>query len=214
MNNEISGIRKEYILQVLDEKNVHQDPISQFEKWWQDVKGSKIEEMNAMTLATANKNGKPSARVVLLKEFTKEGFIFFTNYHSQKGMEMLENPQVSLVFFWKELERQVRIDGLAEKISEEESDIYFRSRPDESKIGAWASPQSQVIGSRKVIEENVMDTNKKFTGVEIQRPPHWGGYIIKPTVIEFWQGRPGRLHDRIQYTKDENGTWKIERLAP
>ena len=213
MNN-IADIRKDYKLQSLDEKDVLPDPIDQFEKWWQDVLGSTIEEVNAMTLATANKNGRPSARIVLLKGFTKEGFIFFTNYESHKGLELLENPQASLVFFWKELERQVRIEGLAEKISAEESDVYFRSRPEASKIGAWASPQSKVIASRKIIETTVAATEKKFTGGEIQRPPHWGGYIVKPTVIEFWQGRPSRLHDRIQYTKLENGTWKIERLAP
>lgn len=214
MMNDIAAIRKDYKLQSLDEKEVLPDPISQFEKWWQDVLGSTIEEVNAMTLATATKNGKPSARIVLLKGFTKDGFIFFTNYESHKGSELLENPQASLVFFWKELERQVRIDGLAEKISAEESDEYFKSRPTGSKIGAWASPQSRVIGSREMIEANVLATEKKFIGGEIQRPPHWGGYIIKPVVIEFWQGRPSRLHDRIQYTKLENGTWKIERLAP
>ena len=212
--NDIAAIRKDYKLQSLDEKDVQQDPIKQFEKWWQDVLGSTIEEVNAMTLATANKNGRPSARIVLLKGFTKDGFIFFTNYESHKGSELLENPQASLVFFWKELERQVRVEGIAEKISQEESDTYFNSRPEGSKIGAWASPQSKVIASRKIIEANVTATEKKFSGANIQRPQHWGGYIIKPSVIEFWQGRPSRLHDRIQYSKQENGTWKIERLAP
>ncbi|MEP7163266.1 MAG: pyridoxamine 5'-phosphate oxidase [Ferruginibacter sp.] len=213
--NDIASIRKDYKLKGLDEKDVQQDPIDQFEKWWQDVLGSTIEEVNAMTLATANKSGRPSARIVLLKGFTKDGFIFFTNYESHKGLELRENPQASLVFFWKELERQVRIEGLAEKISAEESDSYFKTRPEGSKIGAWASPQSKVIASREFIETNVSSIEKKFTGSgEIQRPPHWGGYIIRPSVIEFWQGRPSRLHDRIQYTKLENGTWKIERLAP
>ncbi len=212
--NDIAAIRKDYKLQSLDEKDVQPDPMKQFEKWWQDVLGSTIEEVNAMTLATANKNGRPSARIVLLKGFIKDGFIFFTNYESHKGSELLENPQASLVFFWKELERQVRIEGMAEKISGKESDAYFSSRPEGSKIGAWASPQSKVIASREIIEANVTATEKKFTGAEIQRPPHWGGYIIKPSVIEFWQGRPSRLHDRIQYSKQENGSWKIERLAP
>ncbi len=212
--NDIAAIRKDYKLQSLDEKDVQPDPMQQFEKWWQDVLGSTIEEVNAMTLATANKNGRPSARIVLLKGFIKDGFIFFTNYESHKGSELLENPQASLVFFWKELERQVRIEGMAEKISGKESDAYFSSRPEGSKIGAWASPQSKVIASREIIEANVTATEKKFTGAEIQRPPHWGGYIIKPSVIEFWQGRPSRLHDRIQYSKQENGSWKIERLAP
>ena len=212
--NDIAAIRKDYKLQSLDEKDVQPDPMKQFEKWWQDVLGSTIEEVNAMTLATANKNGRPSARIVLLKGFAKDGFIFFTNYESHKGSELLENPQASLVFFWKELERQVRIEGMAEKISGKESDAYFSSRPEGSKIGAWASPQSKVIASREIIEANVTATEKKFTGAAIQRPPHWGGYIIKPAVIEFWQGRPSRLHDRIQYSKQENGNWKIERLAP
>lgn len=212
--NDIAAIRKEYKIQSLDEKDVHKDPIRQFEKWWNDVLGSTIEEVNAMTLATATRNGKPSARIVLLKGFTNDGFIFFTNYESHKGLDLLENPEASLVFFWKELERQVRIDGLTEKISKGESDAYFNSRPEGSKVGAWASPQSKVISSRKIIEENVSATEKKFAGTEIQRPPHWGGYIVKPAVIEFWQGRPNRLHDRIQYTKLENAAWKIERLAP
>jgi pyridoxamine 5'-phosphate oxidase len=210
----IADIRKEYKLQILDEKDVEQDPIRQFEKWWEDVSGSSVEEANAMTLATASKTGRPSARIVLLKGFNTEGFTFFTNYESHKGAELLENPQVSLVFFWKELERQVRIEGIAERISPEESDAYFNSRPEGSKIGAWASPQSKVIISREIIEDNVSAIEKKFAGTVIQRPVHWGGYIVKPTVIEFWQGRPSRLHDRIQYTRSENGNWKIERLAP
>lgn len=212
--DKIADIRKEYKMQSLDEKDVQQDPVRQFEKWWHDVSGSSVEEANAMTLATATKNGKPSARIVLLKGFTHEGFVFFTNYESHKGTELSENSQVSLVFFWKELERQVRIEGVAERISVEESDTYFNSRPEASKVGAWASPQSKVIASRKIIEENVAAVEKKFTGATIQRPAHWGGYIVKPQLIEFWQGRPSRLHDRIQYTRLENGNWKIERLAP
>ena len=212
--DKIADIRKEYKMQSLDEKDVQQDPVRQFEKWWHDVSGSSVEEANAMTLATATKSGKPSARIVLLKGFTHEGFVFFTNYESHKGTELSENSQVSLVFFWKELERQVRIEGIAERTSVEESDTYFNSRPEGSKVGAWASPQSKVIASRKVIEENVAAVEKKFTGATIQRPAHWGGYIVRPQLIEFWQGRPSRLHDRIQYTRLENGNWKIERLAP
>ncbi len=212
--NDIAAIRKEYKLQSLDEKDVLEDPIDQFEKWWNDVLGSTIEEVNAMTLATSTRTGRPSARIVLLKGFTKQGFVFFTNYESHKGKELLENPQASLVFFWKELERQVRIEGTVEKISGEESDTYFQSRPEGSKIGAWASPQSSVIASREIIENNVAEAGKKFAGNEIKRPVNWGGYIVKPVLIEFWQGRPSRLHDRIQYTKLENGAWKIERLAP
>jgi len=213
MNN-ISAIRKDYQLQSLDEKDVLPNPISQFEKWWNDAVSSDILEVNAMTLATASKSGRPSARIVLLKEFREEGFIFFTNYESHKGQELLENPQACLVFFWKELERQVKIEGVAEKISAEESEAYFISRPEGSRIGAWASPQSRVISSRSVIEQNVEAVKQKFSGIEIARPPHWGGYVVKPDLIEFWQGRPSRLHDRIQYTRLENGAWKIERLAP
>jgi len=210
----IASIRKEYKLRSLDEKNTDIDPIKQFEKWWGEVLQSNVDELNAMTLATADKKGKPSARVVLLKAVTPEGFVFFTNYESHKGMALKENPQACLVFFWKELERQVRIEGMVEKVSVEESDEYFSSRPAGSKIGAWASPQSTVIASREILEERVAAFEKKFTGAEIERPPHWGGYILKPLLLEFWQGRPNRLHDRLQYTMTEQGSWKIERLAP
>lgn len=212
--NDIAAIRKDYKLQSLDEKDVQPDPMKQFEKWWQDVLGSTIEEVNAMTLATANKNGRPSARIVLLKGFAKDGFIFFTNYESHKGSELLENPQASLVFFWKELERQIRIEGIIEKVSAKESDEYFFSRPAESQVGAWASPQSNVISNRHVIEENAKKYETQFAASPITRPPHWGGYRLKPQLIEFWQGRPSRLHDRLQYTLQQNGEWKIERLAP
>jgi pyridoxamine 5'-phosphate oxidase len=167
-----------------------------------------------MTLATAGKTGKPSARIVLLKGFTHEGFQFFTNYESHKGEELKQNPQACLVFFWKELERQVRIEGIVEKVSAAESDEYFNSRPAGSKIGAWASPQSKVIASREILEEKVSSVEKRFAGTEIERPGHWGGYILKPALIEFWQGRPSRLHDRILYTRIEKNKWKIERLAP
>lgn len=210
----IASIRKDYKLQSLDEKNTDPDPFKQFEKWWQDVLQSNIDEVNAMTLATADKNGKPSARIVLLKAVTAEGFSFFTNYKSHKAIELKENPQACLVFFWKELERQVRVEGLVEKISVEESDAYFNSRPEASKIGAWASPQSSIIPSREILEENVVSIEKKFAGAAIERPAHWGGYILKPSLLEFWQGRPSRLHDRLQYTRAEDENWKIERLAP
>ena len=214
MNNNIADIRKEYKLQTLNETEVQPTAILQFHKWWNEALMSEIEEVNAMTLATSTVTGKPSARIVLLKGFDESGFVFFTNYHSHKGMELAENPFASLVFFWKELERQVRIEGAVEKTTSNESDLYFHSRPVESRIGAWASPQSKVISSRDVIEENVKELQKSFAGKEIDRPPHWGGYIVIPAVIEFWQGRPGRLHDRIRYTKQKDGSWKIERLAP
>jgi pyridoxamine 5'-phosphate oxidase len=167
-----------------------------------------------MTLATTSADGFPSARIVLLKGFDEHGFIFFTNYKSFKATQLEENPKACLVFFWKELERQVRITGIVQKISDSASDAYFKSRPFESQIGAWASPQSQVIESRDWLQRNhdqlLLENNEQ----DIKRPPHWGGYIVKPVIIEFWQGRPGRLHDRIQYTLNETGDWKIERLAP
>lgn len=210
----IAGIRKEYQLQSLGEEDVSSDPYIQFDKWWKQSMEAAIEEPNAMTLATATAKGKPSARIVLLKGYTQDGFIFFTNYQSHKGMQLDENPFASLVFFWKELERQVRIEGSVKKIAVEESDAYFNSRPAESKIGAWASPQSKVIASRQVIEENVTELLKSFAGKEIDRPTHWGGYIVKPILVEFWQGRPGRLHDRMQYSLRADGGWTIERLAP
>jgi pyridoxamine 5'-phosphate oxidase len=214
MNNNIADIRRDYQLQTLLETNIAADPFVQFGRWWDEAVKSELDEVNAMTLATASATGLPDARVVLLKSYTDRGFVFFTNYSSRKGKELAENPRACLVFFWKELERQVRITGSVEKVIASESDEYFNSRPEGSRIGAWASPQSTVIESREVIEQNILQYQQKFDSVEIERPPHWGGYIVIPTVIEFWQGRPSRLHDRLQYSKMENGSWKIERLAP
>ena len=159
------------------------------------------------------KDGKPSARIVLLKGFDERGFIFFSNYESNKGKALAENPNAALIFFWKEIERQIRIEGVTEKISAEESDEYFFSRPEGSRIGAWASPQSKIIKNRNVLEENVQRFSNKFKN-SIPRPPHWGGYRVMPELIEFWQGRSNRLHDRIQYTKTGSGSWKVDRLAP
>lgn len=210
----IADIRTEYKKQTLLESDVQANPVNQFEKWWGDALNSEIEEANAMTLATASGQGMPSARIVLLKGFSESGFVFFTNYQSHKGKELEENPNACLVFFWKELERQVRITGPVEKISAVESDEYFLSRPEASRIGAWASPQSSVIKAREVIDENSLAFVNRFAGGNIPRPPHWGGYIVKPLVFEFWQGRPSRLHDRIRYTLTENKSWMIERLAP
>ncbi|CAN5892501.1 pyridoxamine 5'-phosphate oxidase [soil metagenome] len=212
--DQIAAIRKDYKLRSLDEKSIDPDPFKQFEIWWEELIRSNIDEVNAMTLATADKNGKPAARIVLLKGFTKDGFVFFTNYESHKGATLKENPQACLVFFWKELERQVRIEGLVEKVTAAESDEYFHSRPVGSKIGAWASPQSTIIASREILEEKVTLLEKKFSGKEIERPGHWGGYILKPNLLEFWQGRPSRLHDRLQYSLIEHNNWKVERLAP
>lgn len=211
---EIADIRKDYQLETLSEADVAADPIAQFGKWWDEAVKSDIDEVNAMTLATVNKEGIPAARIVLLKEYDAKGFVFFTNYNSNKGEELLQNPNACLVFFWKELERQVRITGIAEKISLEESIAYFNKRPDGSKIGAWASPQSLAVAGKAWLKETFEYYRERFKHGEIPKPPHWGGYRIKPSKIEFWQGRPSRMHDRMLYTLQTGGNWKIERLAP
>ncbi len=213
-NGSIANIRKVYELQSLSEKDVDENPIVQFKTWWHQAIESNIEEPNAMTLATCGLPGKPSARIVLLKGINETGFIFFSNYNSRKGKEINQNPFVSLVFFWKELERQVRIEGTITKMDEKENDAYFASRPFESQIGAWSSPQSEVIKSSEVLQENVERYKQQFGTRLVPRPGFWGGYHVAPDRIEFWQGRPGRLHDRLQYTLSENNLWKIERLAP
>lgn len=213
MPNSISSIRTDYKQRTLNLQDLSPNPFTQFGLWWEHAVNSEIDEINAMTLATASRDGVPSARIVLLKGYDEQGFVFFTNYESHKGQQLLDNPRAALVFFWKELERQVRISGRVEKVSEEESDAYFHSRPEGSRIGAWASPQSRVIAGREVIEGNVLKYASEFEGKEIPRPAHWGGFRVVPEQIEFWQGRSNRLHDRFQYTREHN-TWKIERLAP
>ncbi|MCU7693752.1 pyridoxamine 5'-phosphate oxidase [Haoranjiania flava] len=212
MEKKIGNIRIDYMLKKLSEKDVLEMPMRQFEVWWNEAVESKITEVNAMTLSTVATDGQPSARIVLLKEFSDQGFTFFTNYESKKGRQIAENSKVSLVFFWKELQRQVCIEGIAEKIDEAASDAYFQSRPYGSRIGAWSSPQSRIIASRDVLEENEANY-KKIYPEAVPKPPHWGGYLIKPETIEFWQGRSSRLHDRIVYTLVDN-QWKIFRVAP
>jgi len=214
MSHPIANIRRDYMLESLNEEGVAAGPIQQFTLWWDEAVKSEIDEVNAMTLATATKEGLPAARIVLLKGYDEQGFVFFTNYNSDKGKELEANPHAALCFFWKELERQVRIEGVVEKISSEESDVYYQSRPAGSRIGAWASPQSEVISDRKIIENNFLVYQAKFGTGFIPRPQHWGGYIVKPKTIEFWQGRSSRLHDRILYTALNSGQWKKERLAP
>ena len=213
-STDLAAIRKDYRLQSLLEQDVDTNPVMQFEKWLQQAMESGIEEPNAMTLATSTTTGKPSARIVLLKGITENGLVFFTNYNSKKGKQIHDNPLASLVFFWKELERQVIIEGEIKKTSEKESDEYFAKRPFESRIGAWSSPQSKVIQSREILEKNVSYYTNKYQSQNVPRPPHWGGYILIPTLIEFWQGGAGRLHDRLQYSLNDSNLWIIERLAP
>jgi pyridoxamine 5'-phosphate oxidase len=214
MNPAIADLRKEYSSKNLLETDIEQNPINQFDKWWHEAINSQIDEVNAMTLATASGDGMPSARIMLLKGFDNNGFVFFTNYKSYKAMHLEENPKACLVFFWKELERQVRITGLVKRVPEKESDEYFLSRPVGSQVGAWSSNQSQVIESRQWLEDRYVKLTEEFKHKELKRPAHWGGYLVTPVIIEFWQGRPGRLHDRIQYTLENDGTWTIERLSP
>lgn len=211
----IENLRQDYKLASLDSTDVAANPLLQFKKWFQEVLDAQLLEPNAMTLATATTDGKPTTRVVLLKGFDENGFIFYTNYNSRKGIALEGNPYVALNFSWLELERQVRIEGKANKISAEASTAYFQSRPKGSQIGAWASPQSTVIPDRVILEEKVQLLLRTYADTAIlPRPEHWGGYIILPTLIEFWQGRTSRLHDRIQYTLQADESWKIERLAP
>ena len=209
----ISDIRREYTLRSLNEAEIEKNPISLFEQWLAEAIDAQCNEPTAMTLATSTFDGKPSARVVLLKELSTDGFTFFTNYESKKGKQILQNPYGALVFYWPELERQVRVEGVLKKTSEKQSDRYFSTRPEKSKIGAWASPQSHVIPSRKYLESLKSDFQEEFSGKPISRPPNWGGYTLIPSVFEFWQGRPNRLHDRTQFSF-LNDNWEKERLAP
>ncbi len=211
--NSIADIRKDYKLRSFSENEAATNPFEQFTSWFNEAVESNIDEVNAMTLATVNGKGKPSARIVLLKGVCESGFTFYTNYQSHKAKEMGENNNVALVFFWKELERQIRIEGTVKKASEDVSDTYFNSRPEESRIGAWSSPQSEVIASREILEKNVAEIKNRFAGKEIARPDFWGGYTVEPVLFEFWQGRSNRLHDRIEYAHDKN-TWIKRRLAP
>jgi pyridoxamine 5'-phosphate oxidase len=211
---EIAQLRKDYTLHSLSEDDVASSPIAQFERWWKDAERAQILEFNAMTLATIGHDDFADARTVLLKAYDDRGFVFFTNYNSTKSKQLDINGGCCLLFYWKELERQVRISGMTEKISMKESIDYFDSRPEGSKIGAWASPQSMVVAGQAWLKETFNYYAERFKHGKIPRPPHWGGYLVKPMKIEFWQGRPSRMHDRILYTEIEPGIWKIERLAP
>jgi len=199
---------------VLDEENVDSNPIDLFRRWFDAAVASGSRLPDAMTLATATKDGTPSARVVLLKQFNDDGFVFYTNYNSNKAKELEENPRAALVMYWTVLDRQVRVTGTVERVSDEQSDEYFQTRPRESQIGALASPQSEVIEGREVLERKYAELDELYRNRPVHRPVHWGGYILKPERIEFWQNRTGRLHDRILYQRDPSGSWSIHRLAP
>ena len=215
MNQEdLHSLRAEYTAASLSEANTKANPIKQFEMWFNEALEANVPEGNAMMLATATNDGRPSARIVLLKGFSDAGFIFFTNYLSRKGKEINKNPVAALTFFWPALERQIRIEGIIEKVSKDESEKYFHSRPQDSQIGALASPQSQEIPDRKTLEDKWTELAAEYEGKEVPKPSYWGGYILKPRMIEFWQGRPSRLHDRIVYKKIDNKNWKKARLAP
>lgn len=213
MTLHLEDIRQEYRKSELHEAQVNGNPIVQFSKWFEDAVHAQVPEVNAMTLATCNNAGIPSARIVLLKGVSERGFSFFTNYLSEKGEDMAKNPNVALVFFWQQLERQVRIAGSIEKLSVQESTIYFHSRPKGSQLGAWASTQSEEIPNREHLQKRLAALELEYTDKQVPKPPHWGGYVVKPTSMEFWQGRPSRLHDRIRYTLHDQD-WKIARLAP
>jgi len=209
----IADLRREYSHTRLDEANAGSDPIAEFDRWFSEAGEAKVLEPNAMALATATRDGAPSVRIVLLKGYDDRGFVFFTDYRSQKGAELEQNPQAALVLFWAELERQVRITGPVSVVSREESDLYFRSRPLSSRLSTWVSHQSQVIAGRNVLDDRVQQLQDRFPG-DVPLPPHWGGYRVDPQTVEFWQGRPSRLHDRLRYTRLQGGGWRLERLSP
>lgn len=209
----IAHLRREYARARLDERDVDPDPLVQFHKWFDDARRAELPEPNAMTLATATPDGIPSARMVLLKAADERGFTFFTDYRSRKGQELEANPHAALVFFWGELERQVRVAGTVGRVSREETEAYFRTRPRESRLGAWSSHQSAVLPGREALEARLREVSARHPGDDVPTPPYWGGYLLRPNVLEFWQGRESRLHDRVRYQREAGG-WRIERLSP
>jgi pyridoxamine 5'-phosphate oxidase len=210
---EVAALRQEYSVHGLRRVDLDPDPFKQFGTWFTAAVEAGVRDVNAMTLATVSSDGQPTGRVVLLKGYGHDGFIFYTNYHSEKGRHLEKNPRAGLVILWKELERQIRIDGVAQKISREESIRYFHSRPVGSQLGAWVSHQSEVIDARRVLDARLAELTERFAGQEIPLPPHWGGYRVRPDRFEFWQGRPNRLHDRFRYTREDK-YWCLERIAP
>jgi len=214
MPPDLTGLRNEYAAHGLRRADLHSDPLQQFGAWFAAALAADIRDANAMSLATATSDGKPSVRIVLLKGFDERGFAFFTNYDSEKGRQIDANPHAALVFYWVQLERQVRISGAVEKTSREDSAAYFHSRPVGSRLGAWASKQSEVVDARQVLDSRLTEMTERFENGDIPLPPHWGGYRVKPDKIEFWQGRPNRLHDRFRYSRRADSGWQIDRLAP
>lgn len=214
MSAELPDLREEYEKRMLRTKDLATDPFEQFQRWFGEAQQAGVPEPNATALATATPSGQPSARMVLLKGVDARGFAFYTNYESRKAKELEANPQAALVFWWQVLERQVRVEGRVQRMSAEEADAYFQSRPRESQLSAHASPQSRVVRSRSVLEESFELVRSRYEGREVPRPEHWGGFRLEPDAVEFWQGRPGRLHDRLRYRRTEEGSWTIERLAP
>lgn len=210
----LADLRKDYSLAGLAEKDLARDPFRQFEKWFQEAEASKLVEPNAMVLATATRDARPSARAVLLKGVDGRGFVFYTSYESRKGRELEANPRASLVFPWFAFERQVIVEGPVTRVPREESETYFHSRPLASQLAAWASAQSTIIPGRKALEEAMKDLEKKYAGQPVPLPPHWGGFRVAPETVEFWQGRRSRLHDRLRYRREKDGGWSVERLAP
>ena len=210
---DLAAVRRDYALASLAERDADPDPIRQFERWFADAVSAQVPEPNAMTLSTSTRDGVPSARIVLLKGVDADGFVFYTDYRSRKGAELAENPLAALTFLWKEIERQVRITGAVARVSTQESEAYFRTRPPGSRLGAWASHQSSVIANREQLDARLREVTERFADGEVPLPPHWGGFRISPDEIEFWQGRPDRLHDRLLYRRGERG-WEISRLSP
>lgn len=214
LRNYINSVRRDFANRPLDENSISANPFQLFEKWFEDAVASQILDPYAMIISTVNELQQPSSRVVYMRDISEQGLIFYTNYSSHKSHDLIQNPKISCLFFWGEIDRQIRIEGHAKKVTDNISDRYFASRPRESQIGAWASSQSEILNSREELEKRVVEFSEKFKDKEVPRPPHWGGFIIETTYFEFWQGRPNRLHDRVCFTKDQNSNWNIGRLFP